>query len=92
MLTHRQSYVDVGADHFDKLHTKERTCAMVKRLEGLGCEVILKPSAARHWLSWLRSFSGSTAPSTDQNVIHESKLSKKTAGMMPLTKRFKANL
>jgi transposase len=46
MLTHRQAYADLGATFFDQLHAKEKTRAMVKRLQRLGYEVILKPSAA----------------------------------------------
>jgi transposase len=43
MLQKNKNYQELGADHFDRLETGRLTRSLVRRLERLGHEVILKP-------------------------------------------------
>jgi transposase len=46
MLTHQQSYQELGADYFDRLHQQQLTRSLVRRLERLGHKVSIEPVAA----------------------------------------------
>jgi len=43
MLKHRVEYINLGADYFDRRNKAQVTKSLVKRLEGLGYEVRIKP-------------------------------------------------
>lgn len=45
MLSHDQTYNDLGAEFFDSLNAKSKTRSLVKRLEKLGYRVDLQPCA-----------------------------------------------
>jgi transposase len=45
MLRHRTTYVELGADHFDRIEPERLTRYLVKRLESLGHRVVLDPPA-----------------------------------------------
>ena len=45
MLTHRQNYIELGAQYLDTLHQKETERALIRRLERLGHKVTLEPAA-----------------------------------------------
>jgi hypothetical protein len=45
LLTHRQPYRDLGADHFDRIHHQRLTQSLVRRLQKLGHTVTLDPAA-----------------------------------------------
>lgn len=45
MLTHRQNYIELGAQYLDTLHQKETERALIRRLEKLGHKVTLEPAA-----------------------------------------------
>lgn len=45
LLSRRRSYVDLGYDHFEKLHQERLKRSLVRRLERLGHKVILQPAA-----------------------------------------------
>lgn len=45
ILTHRQSYRDLGGDHFEKLHRDRTTQALVRRLQRIGYRVTLEQAA-----------------------------------------------
>jgi len=46
MLTHQQNYQELGADYFDRLHQKQLTRSLVRRLKKLGHKVSIEPVAA----------------------------------------------
>ena len=46
ILTHQQSYQELGADYFERLHQEKLTRSLVRRLERLGHQVRLEPVAA----------------------------------------------
>jgi transposase len=46
MLTHRRPHHDLGADYFERHHTERTRRHHIRRLEHLGYEVVLVPSAA----------------------------------------------
>jgi transposase len=46
MLTHRQPHHDLGADYFERHHTERTRRHHIRRLERLGYDVVLVPSAA----------------------------------------------
>lgn len=43
LITHQTVYRDLGADYFDRGHEQQLTRRLVKRLEKLGHEVVLRP-------------------------------------------------
>jgi transposase len=45
MLTHRQTYKDLGAEYLDRLNQKHLERLLIRRLEKLGHKVILEPVA-----------------------------------------------
>jgi hypothetical protein len=45
MLTHRQTYKDLGAEYLDRLNQKHLERALIRRLEKLGHTVTLEPAA-----------------------------------------------
>jgi hypothetical protein len=45
MLTKRQSYRNLGADYYERLHRKDLERSLVRRLEKLGHKVILEDAA-----------------------------------------------
>lgn len=45
MLTHRQGYIELGAQYLETLHRKEIERNLIRRLEKLGHRVILEPVA-----------------------------------------------
>ena len=45
MLRHQTTYVELGADHFDRIEPERLTRYLVKRLESLGHRVVLDPPA-----------------------------------------------
>ena len=45
ILTHRQSYRDLGGDHFEQLHREKTTQTLVRRLERIGYRVTLEEAA-----------------------------------------------
>jgi len=45
MLTHRQSYKELGPDYYDRLHRTQLERSLIRKLEKLGHKVILQPVA-----------------------------------------------
>jgi transposase len=45
ILSRRQSYRDLGGDHFEQLHREKTTQALVRRLERIGYRVTLEQAA-----------------------------------------------
>jgi transposase len=45
MLTHRESYKNLGADYYERLHRKDLERSLIRRLEKLGHKVTLQPAA-----------------------------------------------
>ena len=43
MLREGSTYAELGSDYFDRLDAERLTRALVRRLERLGHEVVLKP-------------------------------------------------